>query len=120
MTTRRGPSRAASRGATPRAKGIIISAMGSRLSAPTSALSPFTSCRYCRTMKTKPKKAKNWRVIVRAPAENARMRNSRGSSSGFGRLSSHRTNPARMTTAAARPSSVRGLPQPSTGASMIE
>ncbi len=107
-------------GATTRAEGIIARAIGTRLSADTNGLSPRTSCRYCRTRKTNPKKAKNCTVIDTVPAANARYRNSRGSSSGAGWRSSQTTNAASTTRPVAIPTSVRELDQPVVGASMIE
>ena len=58
----------------------------------TNGLSPRTSCKYCRTKNTNPKKAKNCSVIDSVPAANARWRKSRGSSSGAGWRSSQATN----------------------------
>ena len=68
----------------------------------------------------KPKNAKNCSAIDTVPAVKARWRKSRGSSSGCSRVSSQATNPARITTPATIPTSVRALPQPASGASMIE
>ena len=69
--TVRAPSRAASAGAS-RAHGIMAAAMGRMQTADTSADRSRTNCRYCRTMKMKPKKAKNCAKIDMLPAARAR------------------------------------------------
>ena len=99
---------------------LEAAAMGIKLSAATRGVLPRTSCRYCRSRKTRPKNAKNCTVIDNVPAAKARWVNSRGSSSGCSRVNSQPTNPASTANPIAIPSSVRVLAQPSDGASMIE
>ncbi len=117
---RSAPAWAVRRGAAIRADGIIASAMGTRLSADTNGLWPRTSCRYCMSRKTKPKNAKNCKVIESVPAANARWRNSRGSSSGAGCRSSQAMKAPSSASPVAMPTRVCALAQPASGASMIE
>lgn len=80
----------------------MVAAMGSMEVAAIRALSPRTSCRYCIITKMNPKNTKNWSMIDREPAAKCRLRNSRGSRSGFSRRSSKRTN----AVSTARPSPI--------------
>ncbi len=114
------PARTARRGETARAQTIIDGPIGRRLTAAISGLSPRTICMYWSIRNTKPKNAKNWTAIESVPAENARLVNSRGSSSGLARRSSQTTNPARTTSPAAIPAIVAASAQPRVGASMTE
>ena len=89
--------------------------MGIRLSAATSGVLPRTSCRYCSSRKIRPKNAKNCTVIDKVAAVKARCRNSRGSISGFGRESSQRTNPARISSPCDADQGGRAAPAPGGG-----
>src|SRR5579875_515919 len=73
----RAPARATSEGAS-REAGSIAPAMGSMLTAETSPESPWMSCRYCKTMKMKPNRAKNCTKIDRLPAARAGRAKTRG------------------------------------------
>ena len=117
--TRITPNRPTSLAAN-RAEGIMHTTIGSRQSAATSELSPRTSCRNCKITKMKPKNAKNCDVSESIPAANRRLRNSRGSSSGWRRCSSQTANTAMITSPAAIPPSVRAASQPASGASINE
>lgn len=69
--------------------------------------------------KMKPNSAKNAKVTAPLAAVKRRLRNRRTSSIGCAVRCSVRTRAARATTATAAPASVRVLPQPALGASMM-
>jgi hypothetical protein len=93
--------------------------IGSSAAAAVSGENPFTNCRYCMTMKKKPKAAKNCALIDSDPVPNPRSRNSRGSSMGAVARSSTTTNRARATAPPTRATTTDGSSHPDVGPSMI-